>query len=54
MARTLEFYFDYGSPYSYLADNQVEAVARPMPDPAPVTSTTFPLTRLMTSFPELS
>jgi 2-hydroxychromene-2-carboxylate isomerase len=28
MARTLEFYFDYGSPYSYLADTQVEAVAR--------------------------
>ena len=27
MARTLEFYFDYGSPYSYLADSQVEAVA---------------------------
>ena len=27
MARTLEFYFDYGSPYSYLADTQVEAVA---------------------------
>lgn len=28
MSRTLEFYFDYGSPYSYLADTQVEAVAR--------------------------
>lgn len=28
MARTLEFYFDYGSPYSYLADTQVEAVAQ--------------------------
>ena len=28
MARTLEFYFDYGSPYSYLADTQVEAIAR--------------------------
>lgn len=28
MARTLEFYFDYGSPYSYLADTQVEAVAK--------------------------
>jgi 2-hydroxychromene-2-carboxylate isomerase len=28
MARTLEFYFDYGSPYSYLADSQVEAIAR--------------------------
>ena len=28
MARTLEFYYDYGSPYSYLADTQVEAVAR--------------------------
>jgi len=27
MARTLEFYFDYGSPYSYLADTQVEAIA---------------------------
>ncbi len=28
MARTLEFYFDYGSPYSYLADTQVEAIVR--------------------------
>ena len=28
MTRTLEFYFDYGSPYSYLADTQVEAIAR--------------------------
>jgi len=28
MARTLEFYFDYGSPYSYLADTQVEGIAR--------------------------
>jgi 2-hydroxychromene-2-carboxylate isomerase len=28
MARILEFYFDYGSPYSYLADTQVEAIAR--------------------------
>jgi 2-hydroxychromene-2-carboxylate isomerase len=28
MARTLEFFFDYGSPYSYLADSQVEAIAR--------------------------
>ncbi len=28
MARTLEFFFDYGSPYSYLADTQVEAIAR--------------------------
>lgn len=28
MAKTLEFYFDYGSPYSYLADTQVEAMAR--------------------------
>jgi len=28
LARTLEFYFDYGSPYSYLADTQVEAIAR--------------------------
>lgn len=26
-ARTLEFFFDYGSPYSYLAATQVEAVA---------------------------
>jgi 2-hydroxychromene-2-carboxylate isomerase len=28
MARILEFYFDYGSPYSYLADTQVETIAR--------------------------
>ena len=28
MARTLEFYFDYGSPYSYLADTQVESIAK--------------------------
>ena len=28
MARTLEFYFDYGSPYSYLADTQVEAISQ--------------------------
>ena len=28
MTRTLEFYFDYGSPYSYLADTQVEGIAR--------------------------
>jgi len=28
MARTLEFYFDYGSPYSYLADTQVEAIVK--------------------------
>ena len=28
MARTLEFYYDYGSPYSYLADTQVEAIAQ--------------------------
>ena len=28
MARTLEFYVDYGSPYSYLAASQVEAIAR--------------------------
>lgn len=28
MARTLEFYFDYGSPYSYLADTQVDAIAK--------------------------
>ena len=30
------------------------AVARPMPDPAPLTSTTLSATRLMRSFPELS
>jgi 2-hydroxychromene-2-carboxylate isomerase len=28
MARTLEFYYDYGSPYGYLADTQVEAIAK--------------------------
>jgi len=28
MASTLEFYFDYGSPYSYLADTQVETIAK--------------------------
>ena len=28
MARTLEFYFDYGSPDSYLADTQVEGIAQ--------------------------
>jgi len=28
VARTLEFYFDYGSPYSYLADTQVEVIAK--------------------------
>jgi 2-hydroxychromene-2-carboxylate isomerase len=28
MARILEFYFDYGSPYSYLADTQVETIAK--------------------------
>ena len=28
MARTVEFYFDYGSPYSYLADTQIEAIAK--------------------------
>jgi len=28
MAGALEFYFDYGSPYSYLADTQVEAIAK--------------------------
>src|SRR3984893_15765941 len=28
MARPLEFYYDYGSPYSYLADTQVEAIAK--------------------------
>lgn len=28
MARTLEFYYDYGSRYSCLADTQVETIAR--------------------------
>jgi 2-hydroxychromene-2-carboxylate isomerase len=28
MAKTLEFFFDYASPYSYLASEQVEAVAQ--------------------------
>lgn len=28
MAKTLEFFFDYASPYSYLACHQVEAVAQ--------------------------
>lgn len=28
MVRTLEFYYDYGSPYSYLADTQVETIAK--------------------------
>src|SRR5262245_60114911 len=28
MTRTLEFYYDFGSPYSYLADTQVETIAR--------------------------
>ncbi len=28
MTRTLEFYYDYGSPYSYLADTQVDAIAK--------------------------
>ncbi len=28
MAKTLEFFFDYGSPYSYLASTQVEALVR--------------------------
>jgi 2-hydroxychromene-2-carboxylate isomerase len=28
MAKNLEFFFDYGSPYSYLASTQVEALAR--------------------------
>lgn len=28
MTRTLEFYYDYGSPYSYLADTQIEAIAK--------------------------
>ena len=28
MARILEFYFDYGSPYSYLADTQIEAIVK--------------------------
>ena len=27
MSRTLEFYYDYGSHYSYLADTQVEVIA---------------------------
>ena len=28
MAQTLEFFFDYGSPYSYLASTRVEALCR--------------------------
>ena len=32
MARTLEFFFDYGSPYSYLADTQVETIVRIAPE----------------------
>lgn len=28
MARELEFFFDYGSPFSYLADTQLEGLAR--------------------------
>ena len=28
MAKTLEFFFDYASPYSYLASEQVEALAK--------------------------
>jgi 2-hydroxychromene-2-carboxylate isomerase len=28
MTGLLEFYFDYGSPYSYLADTQLEAIVR--------------------------
>ncbi len=28
MTRTLEFYYDYGSPYSYLADTQVADIAK--------------------------
>ena len=28
MARTIEFFFDYGSPWSYVADTQVERVAK--------------------------
>jgi 2-hydroxychromene-2-carboxylate isomerase len=28
MAKTLEFFFDYASPYSYLACQQVEAVVK--------------------------
>ncbi len=28
MSRQLEFYFDYGSPYSYLADSQLGALAK--------------------------
>jgi 2-hydroxychromene-2-carboxylate isomerase len=27
MARTLEFFFDYGSPFSYLADTQVALIS---------------------------
>ncbi len=27
MTATLEFFYDYGSPYSYLADTQIEAIA---------------------------
>lgn len=28
MSRTFEFYFDYGSPYSYLADTQLKTLAQ--------------------------
>ncbi len=28
MSRQLEFYFDYGSPYSYLADTQLEGLVQ--------------------------
>ena len=28
MAKTLEFFFDYASPYSYLASEQVEALVK--------------------------
>lgn len=28
MARTLEFFYDFASPYSYLASTQVEELAR--------------------------
>lgn len=28
MAKQIEFYFDYGSPFSYLADTQLPALAQ--------------------------
>ena len=30
MARELEFFFDYGSPFSYLADTQLKGLAERM------------------------